>query len=173
MSDAVIARCQEWAAEHYADASPVAAMTKLSGLPERTFMRRFAKATGLSPLEYVHCGAARGGQADAGDRGHPVEAIALEVGYEDASFFNRLFRRKVGSDAGAISPPLRIHQTKPAASVSVASGSVNWIGIGGDRTRQQPTASRLTLRARRTSRLRPKATMICRLQERTKTWWDQ
>ena len=26
----------------------------------------------------------------------PVEAIALEVGYEDASFFNRLFRRKVG-----------------------------------------------------------------------------
>jgi transcriptional regulator GlxA family with amidase domain len=26
----------------------------------------------------------------------PVEAIALEIGYEDASFFNRLFRRKVG-----------------------------------------------------------------------------
>ena len=44
----------EWAAEHYADGSPVAAMTKLSGLPERTFVRRFAKATGLSPLEYVH-----------------------------------------------------------------------------------------------------------------------
>jgi transcriptional regulator GlxA family with amidase domain len=26
----------------------------------------------------------------------PVEAIALEVGYEDASFFDRLFHRKVG-----------------------------------------------------------------------------
>jgi transcriptional regulator GlxA family with amidase domain len=26
----------------------------------------------------------------------PVEAIALEVGYEDASSFDRLFRRKVG-----------------------------------------------------------------------------
>ena len=25
----------------------------------------------------------------------PVEAIALEVGYQDASFFGRLFRRKV------------------------------------------------------------------------------
>jgi transcriptional regulator GlxA family with amidase domain len=25
----------------------------------------------------------------------PVEAIAVEVGYQDASFFNRLFRRKV------------------------------------------------------------------------------
>jgi AraC-like DNA-binding protein len=25
----------------------------------------------------------------------PVEAVAIEVGYEDASFFGRLFRRKV------------------------------------------------------------------------------
>jgi transcriptional regulator GlxA family with amidase domain len=28
--------------------------------------------------------------------GAPVEAIAQEVGYEDAAFFGRLFRRKVG-----------------------------------------------------------------------------
>lgn len=26
----------------------------------------------------------------------PVEAVANEVGYEDSSFFGRLFRRKVG-----------------------------------------------------------------------------
>ena len=26
----------------------------------------------------------------------PIEAVALEVGYQDASFFSRLFRRKVG-----------------------------------------------------------------------------
>jgi transcriptional regulator GlxA family with amidase domain len=26
----------------------------------------------------------------------PVEAVAIEVGYEDASFFGRLSRRKVG-----------------------------------------------------------------------------
>lgn len=26
----------------------------------------------------------------------PIEAVAVEVGYEDASFFGRLFRRKVG-----------------------------------------------------------------------------
>lgn len=95
-NDALIAKCQTWVAEHYDDASPVAAMTKLSGLPERTFIRRFAKATGLSPLEYVH--ALRLEEAkqmlETGD--NPIEAIALEVGYEDASFFNRLFHRKVG-----------------------------------------------------------------------------
>ncbi len=96
VSDAVIAKCQEWAAEHYANASPVAAMTKLSGLPERTFIRRFSKATGLSPLDYVHSVRLEEAKQMLETEDQPVEAIALEVGYEDASFFNRLFRRKVG-----------------------------------------------------------------------------
>ena len=96
VSDAVIARCREWAAEHYTDGSPVAAMTKLSGLPERTFVRRFAKATGLSPLEYVHAVRLEEAKQMLETEDTSVEAIALEVGYEDASFFNRLFRRKVG-----------------------------------------------------------------------------
>jgi transcriptional regulator GlxA family with amidase domain len=96
ISDGVVARCQEWAAEHYADASPVAAMTKLAGLPERTFIRRFTKATGLSPLEYVHSLRLEEAKQMLETEDSPIEAIALEVGYEDTSFFNRLFRRRVG-----------------------------------------------------------------------------
>src|SRR5690606_5150727 len=40
-ADAVVERCQSWAAEHFHEASPVAGMVALSGLPERTFKRRF------------------------------------------------------------------------------------------------------------------------------------
>jgi len=29
-------------------------MMHIAGLPERSFVRRFSKATGMSPLEYVH-----------------------------------------------------------------------------------------------------------------------
>jgi transcriptional regulator GlxA family with amidase domain len=94
--DALIARCQEWAALNYRKPAPVAAMTRVSGLPERTFVRRFHEATGMTPLDYVH--ALRLEEAkqflETGDLA--VEAIANEVGYEDASFFGRLFRRKVG-----------------------------------------------------------------------------
>lgn len=54
MDDAVITECQVWVAEHYDQESPVAAMVERSGLTDRTFTRRFAKATGLSPMEYVH-----------------------------------------------------------------------------------------------------------------------
>lgn len=93
--DAVIARCQEWIAEHYPEPNPVTAMVRLSGLAERSFKRRFQRATGMPPLEYVH--ALRIEEAkqmlESGDE--PIEAVAHEVGYEDAAFFSRLFRRKV------------------------------------------------------------------------------
>ena len=94
--DALINKCQAWVAEHYATPSPVAAMIEVAQLPERSFMRRFREATGMTPLDYVQ--ALRLEEAkqmlETGDL--PVEAIANEVGYEDASFFGRLFRRKVG-----------------------------------------------------------------------------
>ena len=38
----------------------------------------------------------------------PIEAIAVEVGYQDASFFGRLFRRKV-----ALSPAQYRRRFKP------------------------------------------------------------
>jgi len=71
-------------------------MLARSGLAERTFNRRFVKATGQSPIEYVHTLRLEEAKQmlEAGDL--PVEAVANEVGYEDSSFFGRLFRRKVG-----------------------------------------------------------------------------
>lgn len=94
--DAVIARCQEWIASNYEHESPVAAMIRLSGLTERSFTRRFARATGMSPLEYVHTVRLEEAKQVLETRDIPVEAVAEEVGYGDASFFSRLFRRKVG-----------------------------------------------------------------------------
>jgi len=94
--DAIIARCQQWAAEHYAASSPVSAMENLSGLPERSFKRRFKQATGMSPMEYVHTLRLEETKQILETTDLPVEAIANEVGYEDPSFFGRMFKRKVG-----------------------------------------------------------------------------
>jgi len=95
VEDAVVARCQAWIAEHYNEPNPVTALVRLSGLAERSFKRRFQQATGMPPLEYVH--ALRIEEAkqmlEAGEE--PIESIAHEVGYEDAAFFSRLFKRKV------------------------------------------------------------------------------
>ncbi|MCG3146276.1 MAG: HTH-type transcriptional activator RhaR [Gammaproteobacteria bacterium] len=94
--DALIARCQAWIAEHYAQAAPVAAMTEFSGLSERSFKRRFRHATGMSPLDYVHTLRIEESKQMLESTDMAVEAIAQEIGYEDAGFFGRLFRRKVG-----------------------------------------------------------------------------
>ena len=94
--DAAISRCQNWIADHYREHAPVAAMAERSGLPERSFKRRFRLATGMSPLEYVHTLRIEEAKQMLEAGNEPVEAIANDVGYEDAGFFGRLFRRNVG-----------------------------------------------------------------------------
>lgn len=94
--DALIADCQRWLAEHYNLHAPVAEMTRRSGLGERSFKRRFRMATGMSPLEYVHNLRIEEARQLLEADSMAVEMIALEVGYEDSSFFNRLFKRRVG-----------------------------------------------------------------------------
>ena len=100
VDDALIARCQAWIADHYPEPAPVAAMVRLSGLPERSFKRRFQQATGMSPLEYVHTLRLEEAKQMLEATDDPIEAIANEVGYEDAGFFARLFRRSVSLTPG-------------------------------------------------------------------------
>ena len=94
-ADPLVAAAQAWAAEHYQHEAPVAQMVAISGLPERTFKRRFAQATGMAPLDYVqHLRLEEAKQMlESGEAS--IESIAFDVGYRDPSFFNRLFRRKV------------------------------------------------------------------------------
>src|SRR5690606_12517150 len=96
VEDAVIAQCQAWIAKHYEHDAPVAAMARLSGLSERSFKRRFQRATGMTPIEYVDTLRLEEAKHALETTELPVEAIATQAGYEDASFFGRLFRRKVG-----------------------------------------------------------------------------
>jgi transcriptional regulator GlxA family with amidase domain len=94
-SDAVIGKCQEWIAKHFDATAPVASMVRISGLPERTFKRRFQAATGSAPLAYVHMLRLEAAKERLETGDHSIERIARDVGYEDAAFFARLFRRAV------------------------------------------------------------------------------
>ena len=100
VEDALIARCQTWIADHYDEPAPVASMAKVAGLPERSFKRRFERATGMSPLEYVQTLRLEEAKQMLEATNEPIEAIANEVGYEDAGFFARLFRRSVNLTPG-------------------------------------------------------------------------
>ncbi len=94
--DAVIADCQVWLAENYDKPSPVTAVIQNSGLPERSFVRRFKNATGMTPIEYVLNLRIEEAKHILETTLHPIEAIVEMIGYQDASFFNRKFQQKVG-----------------------------------------------------------------------------
>jgi len=94
--DAVISDCQDWIAEHYECSNPVARMTERSGLASRTFARRFRAATGYHPLDYVQELRIEVAKNKLATEAGNIDDIAFEVGYEDATSFRRLFKRKAG-----------------------------------------------------------------------------
>jgi transcriptional regulator GlxA family with amidase domain len=91
--DSAIAGAQEWLATHFSVGSPVEEMIRRSGLAERTFKRRFTKATGCSPIEYVQRLRIEDAKRRLERTDAPVDEIGWKVGYEDAAFFRRLFKR--------------------------------------------------------------------------------
>lgn len=94
--DATIAQCQEWLADHYTRANPVALMVTRSGLPERTFKRRFRAATGYTPIDYVQALRIEEAKRVLETTHEAADAVAHHVGYDDPSYFRRLFKRMTG-----------------------------------------------------------------------------
>ncbi|MDX1434668.1 MAG: helix-turn-helix domain-containing protein [Gammaproteobacteria bacterium] len=100
VEDAAIARAQAWVAEHYAAPGCVERMAAISGLPERTFKRRFRKATGFTPLEYVQTLRIEEAKHILESTDEAIDAIVETVGYDDPASFRRLFKRLTGVAPG-------------------------------------------------------------------------
>jgi len=116
--DAAVAQVQTWLATHYSVAKPVEEMVRRSGLTERSFKRRFTRATGYSPIAYVQHLRVEEGKRRLERTMAPIEEIAWQVGYEDPAFFRRLFKRLSGISPGAhrrtFQMPAAVGPTLPA-----------------------------------------------------------
>jgi transcriptional regulator GlxA family with amidase domain len=94
--DAAVTQSQLWIAEHYASANPVARMIEVSGLAPRTFKRRFAAATGYSPIAYVQALRVEEAKHLLETTAAPTDDVGAQVGYTDPASFRRVFRRSTG-----------------------------------------------------------------------------
>jgi len=99
-SDTVVADCEAWLKENYAAGNVVQGVVQKSKLPERTLKRRFGKATGSSIIDYVQNLRIEAAKQLLETSGTAVEEISFEIGYEDVSFFRRLFKRRTGLTPG-------------------------------------------------------------------------
>lgn len=98
--DAAVLRVQHWLQKRAGAKVALPEMAARAGLGERTFLRRFQRATGLRPTEYLQLlrvGKAREllEQAELA-----VEEIAWRVGYEDTGAFRKVFQRVMGLTPG-------------------------------------------------------------------------
>jgi transcriptional regulator GlxA family with amidase domain len=106
--DMEIERAQQWLSVNFSVASPVEEMIRRSSLPERTFKRRFTKATGLPPIAYVQRLRIEDAKRRLERTDVPIDEISWQVGYEEAAFFRRLFKRMTSLTPGAYRKRFRV-----------------------------------------------------------------
>ncbi len=94
--DEKVQDAQQWLQEHFHEEFHFDELAARIGMSPRNFARRFKKATGETPLAYLH-------QLRIGESKHLLETeyttiqeITRRVGYEDVLFFRKLFSRHTG-----------------------------------------------------------------------------
>lgn len=94
--DTAILRVQQHLHAHADEASGVAELAAMAGLTERTFLRRFAKATGLRPVEYLQQMRIAKAREALELTNHSIDRIAWAVGYSDPAAFRKVFQKLTG-----------------------------------------------------------------------------
>lgn len=95
-ADAIVRDCEDWLEEHFTEKDVLVAAVRRSGIPERSLKRRFKVSTGSSLIERIQFLRIEAAKRLLETGSLSVDEISFEVGYEDASFFRRLFKRTVG-----------------------------------------------------------------------------
>jgi transcriptional regulator GlxA family with amidase domain len=93
--DGLILSLQKWLDTHFSITNPIEEMSQRCGLSTRNLERRFRKATGRSPLDYVQNVRIEAAKSRLLRSDKPLDEIAAEVGYENPAFFRRVFKRNV------------------------------------------------------------------------------
>lgn len=98
--DEAILKVQHWLQSNPMRSIALSEMARAATMEERTFLRRFKSATGMTPTGYTQ--QLRIGKAREllQFTKRPVDQVARAVGYSDAASFRRLFQRLVGLTPG-------------------------------------------------------------------------
>jgi transcriptional regulator GlxA family with amidase domain len=99
-ADGVVRRAEEWLASYFRESDPVAGVVSVCQIPDRSLKRRFREATGTTLINYTQNLRVEAAKRLLEEGLMPIDAIAVEVGYENVAFFRRLFKRSTGLKPG-------------------------------------------------------------------------
>jgi transcriptional regulator GlxA family with amidase domain len=95
--DLQVQRAEEYLCRYFATAVCFESLARELGMSPRNFTRRFKRATGMTPMTYLHAlriDVAR--RLLVNDSHCTVQDASHAVGYDDVGYFRRLFRRCTG-----------------------------------------------------------------------------
>jgi len=95
-ADAVVRRAESWLSEHFREPHAVAGVVEHCGIPERSLKRRFKVATGSTLMAYAQNLRIEEAKRLLESERIAADEIGVTVGYENAAFFRRLFKRSTG-----------------------------------------------------------------------------
>ena len=94
--DEKILTAQAWINENFSKNLSMDALAENLNMTVRTFQRRFKKATGVSPFEYLQKYRVEIAKRKFETSDKSLENISYEVGYQSASSFGKIFKKHVG-----------------------------------------------------------------------------
>lgn len=99
-SDHLVLEVQNWMEKRYADKLSMEQVAREFGLSNRTLVRRFKLATGVTPQYYLQEIRLNAASWLLVQSNQSIEDITHTVGYEDISSFVRLFKRRTNYSPG-------------------------------------------------------------------------
>ena len=106
--NAKIRQAEDHLSRHFDRDVPVKELAELSGMSQRNFVRRFKEATGHKPGVYLQMIRVTAARRMLEDGAPSIEQVGLSVGYEDAAFFRRIFKRHSGITPSAYRDRFRL-----------------------------------------------------------------
>lgn len=94
--DDLVREAQTWLEQHYSQQFTVEDLAERFSISKRTLIRRFNAALDMPPNTYVQSLRIEAAQKLLEETERTVDVVMNDVGYEDASSFRRLFRKKTG-----------------------------------------------------------------------------
>ncbi|MGI3129763.1 GlxA family transcriptional regulator [Halopseudomonas pachastrellae] len=113
--DMAILQIQQWLEQHFAEKFRFEDVASRHGMSIRNFMRRFHQATGDKPLHYLQRLRIEMAKTLLVTGNQSIKTISYEIGYDDASFFARLFRQHTGLSPNAFRRSHQQSGREPAA----------------------------------------------------------
>ena len=99
--DAKIIRIQNWIEKNFSNNVSIENLAKKAGMSPRNFNRRFKSATGESAVKYLQQMRIEAAKKELENGKLSFDEISFKVGYENVSFFRRIFKQGTGLSPAA------------------------------------------------------------------------